>query len=284
MEPFRKGDEEMGLHTLTKSFSSTYGKVSYDIKGEGPPVVLVHGTPWSSFNWRHIIPGLSQWFTVYYYDLLGYGESEKGDIDVSLGIQNKVLSELLDFWELKNPLVIGHDFGGTTVLRTLLVEEQDFEKIILIDPVAIAPWGSPFFTHVNKFELAFRGIPEYIHAEMVSTYVQGAMFKEMDKETLTGIKKPWLGSLGQEAFYRQIAQANQKYTDEIEPLYSAINKPVLIIWGEEDTWIPIEKGRKLHEKIQSSEFVSIPRAGHLVQEDQPSTLISHIVKFFINSR
>ncbi|MCF6408889.1 alpha/beta fold hydrolase [Pseudalkalibacillus salsuginis] len=271
----------MTIHSLTKSFSSTYGKVSYDVKGNGAPLVLVHGTPWSSFNWRHIIPGLSQWFTVYYYDLIGYGDSEKGDRDVSLGIQNKVLKELLDFWCLNNPFVIGHDFGGTTVLRTHLVEEQAFEKIILIDPVAISPWGSPFFSHVNKFEAAFQGIPEYIHEAIVSTYVQGAMYKDMDTETLNGIKQPWLGSSGQEAFYRQIAQAHQKYTDEIEPMYSTINKPVLIMWGEEDTWIPIKTGHKLHGKIKSSEFVSIPHAGHLVQEDQPSILISKILKFLL---
>ncbi|HET7521818.1 MAG TPA: alpha/beta fold hydrolase, partial [Bacillales bacterium] len=134
MKPFRLG----------KSFFSSYGKIRYDTKGEGPPVILVHGTPWSSFNWRHIIPALSQWFTVYFYDLLGYGESEKIDGDVSLGVQNKVFAELLDHWELENPIVIGHDFGGTTVLRTHFLEERDFKKIILIDPVAVAPWGSSF--------------------------------------------------------------------------------------------------------------------------------------------
>ncbi|MGN8648050.1 alpha/beta fold hydrolase [Gracilibacillus sp. HCP3S3_G5_1] len=128
----------MEQHRLTKSFSSTYGKISYDIKGEGPSVVLVHGTPWSSFNWRHIIPALSQWFTVYYYDLLGYGYSEKTDIDVSLGVQNKVLSELLEFWGLKNPMIIGHDFDGTTVLRTHLLEEhkQPFKLFVRLHTIS----------------------------------------------------------------------------------------------------------------------------------------------------
>jgi len=43
---------------------------------------------------------------------------------------------------------VGHDFGGTTVLRTHLISERKFEKIVLIDPVAVSPWGSPFFQHV----------------------------------------------------------------------------------------------------------------------------------------
>ncbi|MEK5056868.1 alpha/beta fold hydrolase [Paenibacillus shunpengii] len=266
---------------LTRRFSSTYGTVCYGIMGEGPPLVLVHGTPWSSFNWRHIIPALSQWFTVYYYDLLGYGESEKNDGDVSLGVQNKVFVELLNHWELKDPYAIGHDFGGTTVLRTHMLNKRDFKKLILIDPVAVAPWGSTFFSHVNKYESAFQGVPSYIHKAMVSAYVQGATYKPMNDETLKGILNPWLGSTGQPAFYRQIAQASQKYTDEIEDKYGEIKIPVLIVWGRQDKWVPIEKGHKLHSEIKTSQFVTIPEAGHLVQEDQPAVLLSHILKFLI---
>lgn len=269
----------MQQFNLTKKFSSSYGKISYDYIGEGPPIVLVHGTPWSSFNWRHIIPALSQWFTVYFYDLLGYGASEKVDGDVSLGVQNKVLTELLDHWKLNNPIVIGHDFGGTTVLRTHLLSERDFKKLILIDPVALAPWGSDFFSHVNKYEAAFQGIPDYIHEAMVSAYVQGAKYKPMDAKTLKDIINPWLSSTGKSAFYRQIAQASQKYTDEIEGIYRKIKSPVLIVWGEQDQWIPIENGHRLHTEIKTSQFVTIPDAGHLVMEDQPALLLSHILKF-----
>ena len=86
--------------------------VRYGIIGDGPPVVVVHGTPWSSFNLRHLIHALSKAFTVYYYDLIGYGRSDKSPGDVSLGIQNQVLDHLLDHWGLEQPSVVGHDFGG----------------------------------------------------------------------------------------------------------------------------------------------------------------------------
>jgi hypothetical protein len=49
---------------------------------------------------------------------------------------------------------------------------------------------------------------------------------------------PWLGSDGQQAFYRQIAQADQAHTDEIEPRYRELDLPVLVVWGQEDTWTP----------------------------------------------
>lgn len=45
--------------------------VRYGVTGDGPPLVAVHGTPWSSFNLRHLVRALSRNFTVYYYDLMG---------------------------------------------------------------------------------------------------------------------------------------------------------------------------------------------------------------------
>jgi pimeloyl-ACP methyl ester carboxylesterase len=266
---------------LSKEFSYLGGIIRYDVQGSGPPLVLVHGTPWSSFNWRHIIPALARWWTIYFYDLLGYGQSEKrSGQDVSLGTQNQVLRALLDHWRLESPFIIGHDFGGTTVLRTHLLENRDFQKMVLIDPVALAPWGSLFFVHVKKHQEVFESLPAYIHEALVSAYVRGATYQPMTAETLSGIVKPWLDPMGQSAFYRQIGQADQRFTDEIEPKYSSITRPVLILWGEQDEWIPVSKGGQLHAAIPTSEFYSIPNAGHLVQEDAPAILVSHLIKFF----
>ncbi|PRO66660.1 alpha/beta hydrolase [Alkalicoccus urumqiensis] len=263
------------------TYSSSNGFVRYGVSGSGPPLVLIHGTPWSSFNWRHIIPGLSEFFTVYYYDLLGYGKSEKPEGDVSLGVQHDLFKALLNEWQLEEPIVIGHDFGGTTALRTHLLHGVPYKKLVLIDPVAIGPWGSPFFTHVNQYEAAFRGLPDAMHEALVSTYVQGAMYQPMPEDTRRGILHPWLGSTGRPAFYRQIAQARQRYTDEIEPLYASIRMPTLILWGREDEWIPVEKGRALHSRIPGASFCIIPDAGHLVQEDQPAVLLGKLLPFLL---
>ena len=256
--------------------------IRYGVNGNGPPVVMVHGTPWSSFNLRHLIEAISQDFTVYYYDLIGYGQSDKSLGNVSLGIQNQVLDQLLDYWGLENPVIVGHDFGGTTALRTHLISGRDFDRIILIDPVAISPWGSPFFQHVNAHEAAFAGVPEYIHEAIVRAYVNTAAFKPIDDTTLNMIVRPWIETGGKAAFYRQIAQANSSFTDEVQPLYSKIAKPVLILWGREDTWIPLEQGKVLHGMIPNSLFHVIPDAGHLVIEEQPDLLIEKIRPFLQN--
>jgi len=273
----------MGKWILENSFDFKGREVRWSVKGEGKAVIVVHGTPWSSFNLRHLIDGLSDDYRVYFFDLLGYGQSDKSNGDVSLGIQNEVLARLIEFWELEKPIAIGHDFGGTTVLRTHLINDKPYEKLVVIDPVAISPWGSSFFRHVNKYEAAFAGMPDYIHEAVVETYIKTAAHNSLSQETIEGIVAPWKGEKGKAAFYRQIAQADSKFTDEIQGQYQAINIPTLILWGEKDTWIPLEKGKKLHKMIPHSEFRVIPDSGHLVIEESPESLVKEIKAFLKNS-
>lgn len=250
---------------LGQSFQSSGGKVAYEVFGDGPPLVLVHGTPFSSYVWRNIIPELTKHWPVHVYDLLGYGTSEKRTgQDVSLAMQTRVMVELLGHWRLEAPAIAGHDFGDTTILRTHLLEGRQFSSITLMDAVALAPWGSPFVQHVKKHEEAFQGIPGYIHRAIVAAYVRDAIHRMMTDEEILPYIEPWLGPEGQNAFYRQIAQMDERYTTEVEPYYGRIDRPVLLLWGAKDRWVPPSKGNQLHGMIRTSEFRLIPNASHLM--------------------
>ena len=266
---------------LSKEFNFHGHTVKYGIDGRGPALVMVHGTPWSSFNLRHLILGLSDSFTVYYFDLLGYGQSGKPNADISLGIQNRLLDALLDEWHLNEPFIVGHDFGGTTILRNHILDKRSYEKIIVIDPVALSPWGSPFFKHVKRYEAAFAGVPDYIHEAIVRAYIQTAGNQPVDEKILDGFLRPWTGTEGKAAFYRQIAQADSKYTDEIKAKYQSIKRPVLIMWGEEDNWLPVGQAHALHQLIPDSKLVTVPETGHLIIEERPDVLIREIKAFLI---
>jgi len=266
---------------LDRKWESPGGTVRYGVFGEGPALVLVHGTPSSAYLWRHIIPELASDRTVYAYDLLGYGSSEQRDgQDVSLGAQTLLLAQLLDHWELEQPAIVAHDFGGAITLRTHLLERRPFSAIALLDPVALGPWGSPFFRLVRDNARVFQQIPAAIHHAIVAAYLRGAFHKQMSDEALAPHVEPWLGAEGQDAFYRQIAQADQRFTDEVEPLYAGITAPVLILWGEEDEWIPAETGHRLHALIPGSQLQLIPAAGHFLQEDAPDAVAHHLARFF----
>ena len=268
--------------SLRKTFDFQGQRVAYDVLGDGPAVVMVHGTPFSSYVWRKITREVARDHQVFVFDLLGYGQSEmRAAQDVSLGIQNRLLAALLKHWRLDRPNVLCHDFGAATALRAHLIDGCDYGKLLMFDAVAIRPWGSPFVQHVRQHEAAFNGIPDYLHRALLAAYIRGAISRPMEDAQLEPYLAPWLGTTGKAAFYRQIAQMDLKYTDEVQGRYGNIRCPVTLLWGTQDDWIPIERGRELAAMIPGCELIEIADAGHLMQEDAPEAIVSAALRLFV---
>ena len=279
--------EASGSWSLPETFTFEGHAVRYGILGsdDKAPIVLVHGTPFSSIVWRRIAPYLTEHRQVFYFDLLGYGRSQMAaSLDVSLAVQGRLFAALLKHWRLARPDVVAHDFGGCTALRGYLLHGCEYRSLTLIDPVALAPWGSPFVRHVREHEAAFAGLPPYIHAAIVPAYIAGAAFRPLSAQVLQLYVDPWLSACGQAAFYHQIAQMDQRYTDEIESRYGEIRSPVTILWGQEDRWIPIERARELASRIPGSTLRCVPDAGHLLQEDAPEAIVAALLGFLTEQR
>src|SRR5262249_13061654 len=168
--------------------------------------------------------------------------------DVSLAAQPSLLAERLQHWKLGQPHLVVHDYGGAVALRAHLLHGARYQSLALVDVVALAPWGSDFFRLVAGNAPVFAQIPPPLHEALLRAYITSAAHRPLAGEHLHMLAAPWLGAEGQAAFYRQIAQASQRYTDEIEPLYPAIELPVLIAWGTEDTWIPVDRAHRLAEQ------------------------------------
>ncbi|MEX5727438.1 pimeloyl-ACP methyl ester carboxylesterase [Rhodovulum iodosum] len=255
-------------------------EIATRVMGEGPPLVLIHGTPFSSHVWHRIAPVLAVRHRVYLYDLLGYGASAKPAGDVSLGVQNGVLAALFAHWQLDAPGVIAHDFGGATALRAHLLDGLDYDRLLLIDPVALRPWGSAFVAHVKRHEAAFAGVPDYMQRALLAAYIRTSSHAGLTDAALDPYIAPWLGAEGQPAFYRQIAQMDMAYTDEVEPGYPGLRCPVRLIWGQEDQWIPLAAGERLAAMLPGCRLVRVPGAGHLVQEDAPEAILAEALDMF----
>ncbi|GAB4003698.1 hypothetical protein GCM10029992_46510 [Glycomyces albus] len=168
--------------------------------------------------------------------------------------------------------MVAHDYGGAVSLRAHLLHGADYASLALVDVVALAPWGSEFFRLVAENTEVFSRLPPHIHEAAVRAYVRGASHTGLTAAQEDMLVAPWLGPRGRAAFYRQIAQADQRYTDEIEPRYGEISIPVKVVWGEEDTWIPVDRARRLAAVIPGSSLRLIGGAGHLIQLDAPVEL------------
>jgi pimeloyl-ACP methyl ester carboxylesterase len=270
---------------LGRSHDTEQGTVAWESWGSGPPLVLVHGTPWSSLTWRHIAPVLSASWTVYAYDLPGYGASEQRDgQDISLAAQGRVLCELLDAWGAERPALVGHDIGGGIALRAALVHDRALAALAVLDPVALAPWGSPFYRLVREHPDVFAALPPHIHAAVADAYVRSALAFPVAPDVLDALVDPWRSPAGQAALYRQIAQGDERDKEEFRARLGALECPALILWGEADPWIPVERGRELARLIPQAELHTIAGAGHLVQEDAPGAVLQHLLPFLTRAR
>lgn len=269
---------------LTRTYQSRSGAVRWDRIGNpgGEPVVLLHGTPFSSLIWRGVAHSLAVGHQVYVWDMPGYGLSEKSEgQELSLAALGQVFADLLDHWALDQPLVVAHDSGGAVALGAHLLHGVRYRRLALVDAVSLPPWGSPFSRLVGEHADVFARLPPRTHAALVREYVSSASSAGLHPSVLDALIGPWLADGGQPAFYRQVAARldDQSYTDAMRDRYGAIDLPVLVCWGEDDTWVPVERGRELAARIPGARLRVIPGAGHLVHEDRPAELATAVFAF-----
>ena len=93
--------------TLDERFTFQGQSVAWGSIGDGAPVILIHGFPWSAQAWRNIAPWIAKTHKVYFFDMLGCGLSEKHENQsVSENVQSDLLEGLVEHWQLDKPQVV----------------------------------------------------------------------------------------------------------------------------------------------------------------------------------
>jgi pimeloyl-ACP methyl ester carboxylesterase len=266
---------------LPSRFSYGGDEIAYAALGsEGSAIVLLHGFPGNSFTWREVAPALAQSHRVYVVDMLGFGQSAKGPHqDVSQGAQARLLATLLDEWQLESPNIVAHDIGASYALGAVLFEALAVRRLVLIDAAALNPCISSNSMHVRRFLEAYQTLPANLHATILRAHIPTTVFNPMSDETFEGYFRPWSNSVGQAAYYHFLSQLDESYFGRIEAALRELEVPTRIVWGTEDTWIPLSHAERLSELILDSEIVAIPGAGHFVADDAPQALTSAIMEF-----
>ncbi len=257
------------------------GEIAYDVLGYGPPVILVHGTPSRSYVWRNVASKLADHFTVYAFDLLGFGESERREgLDVSIAAQARLLAELVETWGLEEPAIAGHDIGGGVALRAHLIEKVPFSRIALIDAVVLAPWITPTTRHVKAHLDVYETMPTAVFEAIVASHLRTATHGPMDEDAFAAYLEQWSGALGQRLYLQKDAQLDEDDTAAFEPLLPSIEVPVRIVWGEHDAWLPPTIAERLHGILPNSDLRILPGTGHFAMEDSPAEVAGTLDEFF----
>ncbi|MEO9903445.1 alpha/beta hydrolase [Nisaea sp.] len=263
-------------------------RIAYAAFGSGKPVVLIHGTPSSSYIWRNVTPRLIEaGYRVHLFDLLGYGASERPldpAVDTSVSGQVPVLESLMDHWGLKSAHIVAHDIGGAVAQRFCIFHPERARTLTLIDSVSFDSWPSRRTNEQMKAGVdALIKKPDVEHREhfrewLLSTVVHkerlaaGALDIYLDLIT---------GPVGQASlFQHQVAHYDHKHTSGItDRLFELGRIPVQILWGADDCWQVVDWAHKLHAAIPGSCLHVLPECGHFAMEDQPERIGELVIAF-----
>jgi pimeloyl-ACP methyl ester carboxylesterase len=259
-------------------------RIRYVEKGEGAPLVLVHGIPTSSFLWRDMIDELSAHGRVIAPDLPGFGLSDpppNGDYSIS-GYAN-LLRSFLESLSITEATLVCHDFGGPVTVTYALRNPDKYERLVILNTFLdtdLPDWGlSPKMLSIRPIgELLMKlGGKSIMRAGLEAGVVDKSRVSDevlhryyMADGSPDKVNATYLGTL------RADSTTDLQL---IEDNLHTIDKPTLIIWAEDDAYLPLELGERIHERIAGSSFTKLPECGHFLQEDEPEKVTNLIVEF-----
>ena len=258
--------------------------IHYRDEGKGFPVVLLHGAFSSLHTFDAWVNELKSEYRIIRYTLPGFGLTGP-TIDNDYGIDRQIgyLMDLLDHLDIRVCHICGSSLGGWLAWESVLKHPGRFEKLILISPAGFLDNNSipspfrmartPFLKHIVRYSVKrpvltyflreVYGDPEKITRELVDRYYE--LF------TRNG---------NVEAFFRLV---NSKYKDNSLHL-KQIKHPTLILWGEEDNWLPLHHGYRFTTAIPNSRLFTYAGVGHLPMEEIPFRTSRDLRKFLKASR
>lgn len=255
--------------------------------GEGPPLLLLHGAGGGCANWYGVLSALSRDFRVIAPDLPGFGFSDRIPADFPLGVAAaEWAAALMGHMRLPACPVVGTSFGGLVALRLAERSPQFASKLVVIDSVGLGrelPWQvrvaalrilAPLLSHgggrssatVFKHLLVSDAarIPPVQRAALVD-YLRAS-----DRAGASGTVARTLHLFAGPRGQREVIGAD---------VLCKIDVPVLVVWGDEDGFLPESHARDAAEHLPEGHLRMVEHAGHSPNWEAPEALLDAILAF-----
>jgi len=269
-------------------------RVAYYEEGEGQPLLLLHGCPFSSFIWRRVIPGLSAQYRCLAPDLLGLGDTETPrDADLSLPAQARMVVGVLDALGIDRAHVVGHDHGAAVAQLVAAEHAGRVNRLVLSNAEAYDNWPSaeerPFVRATQLPVLGTLLLWLWSRKQLLrATLISGKAVHDasvLTRELLDGYARSNLGDRLRRAktkrFLReQLDPANNRVTTDLLPGLRRFDHPTLLIWARDDPHFGPKWAERLARDIPG--FVRLellPDTGHLLMEERPDQFAELIAQF-----
>jgi pimeloyl-ACP methyl ester carboxylesterase len=249
-------------------------------------LVFIHGFGGSTFSWRHNAPFFaSQGYRVVSLDMKGFGLSYKDFAsDYSHPAQARLLAEVLARLGADQAYLVGHSMGTSVMLHFAHLYPEKVLGLISVDGAVSLDGGFVRISSLLNFG-PFRRIGEvfltrYVTRERVGKLLESASHQDIaTAEVVDGyynrlVIGQWAQSL--------LAMTRDMHKNTATFPLEDITFPMLIFWGEQDTWVTRTEIDKWRDKIPSAEFHVIPETGHMLMEEEPD-LFNNMVLAFLES-
>jgi pimeloyl-ACP methyl ester carboxylesterase len=238
--------------------------IHYERRGDGVPLVLLHGLPGDSRIWAHQLQSLSDRHTVIAWDAPGCGRSSDPDGPFGLGDVARYLALFVGELALERPHVLGLSWGGGLALELYRTEPSVPRSLTIAS--GYAGWAGSLppdevRTRLDAYgDAALISPREVLRAWAPSWFSSTASPELLERaiELGSGFHPDVLASLA-----RSFAET------DLRPMLSSIDVPTLLLYGDEDTRAPMSVARALHASISGSQLVVIPGAGHATNLEAP---------------
>lgn len=249
-----------------------------------PTIILIHGFTASVYVWKNTAPVLAEnGFHVIAPDLLGFGYSDKPRwFDYSIESQARMISRFMNRLGIGRAVVVGSSYGGAVAATLALDYRERVEKLVLADAVCNdGPKNHPLMK-LGMVPGLGEAITPFILDSKAFTKMRmhqtlaPANHHLITQERIDSVVRPLSAA---DAHHSVLASSRNWHANRIERDANLISQPTLIIWGEEDTVVPIRDGYSLHDRILHSRFVVLPNCGHVPQEEKSKIFSELVVEF-----
>jgi pimeloyl-ACP methyl ester carboxylesterase len=265
------------------------GEVRYFERGEGAPVVFVHGVLTNAELWRKVVPDVAAaGFRCLAPDLpLGSHEIPmRADADLSPTGNADLIADFLDALDLRDVTLVANDTGGALTQILLSRRPERVARVVLTPSDCFEYFFPPIFKALPPIaripgSMAVLGQLLRIRA----LYPLPLLFGWVVKRPLPdAVAQAYLSPLRKSAGVRRdlrklLREVHPRHTLAAAEALRTFDRPVLLAWAPEDKLFPIRLAHRLAELLPDAKVVEIPDSYTFVSEDQPAALAGHIAEF-----
>lgn len=297
-----------GQQKITITDSQGYPvQIAYGEKGTGKPLFLLHGIGSWSYNWRYLIEPLSKYFRVICFDAKGFGFSEKPlHREETTGHQVVELQRIITALCHEPVAILSESLGALIALGFAEEYPELISRLIVVNVPVFAKklphWGMSILAQtplelielIDKLRLSYLFAP--LIREIMAIERRNVLYdpSKLTQENVFWITYPYIEFPGTflkvaqelQIAAREIANSqNNKpnWLSKIQDNLINIECPTLIMWGEQDSWFPLEDGKKLHDRLPNSQFQLLANCHHDASSGAADAIEIATIEFLRNT-